>query len=47
MISLRESFIPQEIATEAFHLPGYVMRLQKERLIQANRKICTKNYARK
>ena len=30
MKSLRESFIPQYRATEAFHHPGYVIRLQKE-----------------
>ena len=41
--SLRESFILQKIATEAFHYPGYVIRLQKERQLQAK----TKNYARK
>ena len=47
MKSLRESFIPQKRATEAFHYPGYVIRLQKERQIQAKTKnlheeLCTK-----
>ena len=47
MNSLRESFIPQKRATEAFHYPGYVTRLQKEQQIQANaknlhEKVCTK-----
>ena len=38
MQSWREKFIPQERATEAFHYPGYVKRLQKERQIQAKTK---------
>ena len=47
MKSLRESFIPQERATEAFHYPGYVIQLQKERQIHAktknlHEKFCTK-----
>ena len=29
--SLRESFIPQQRAPEAFHYPAFVIRLQKER----------------
>ena len=32
--SLKESFIPQWRATEAFYYPGYVIRLQKEQQIQ-------------
>ena len=51
MKSLRESFIPQKRATEAFHYPGYVIRLQKEQQIHAktmspnqlNIKLITKN----
>ena len=47
MKSLRESFIPQWRATEAFYYPGYVIRLQKEQQIQAktknlHEKLCTK-----
>ena len=47
MKSLRESFIPPKRATEAFHYPGYVIRLQKQRQIKAKRKnlhdkLCTK-----
>ena len=43
----REYFIPQERATEDFHYPRYVTRLQKERQIQAktknlHEKLCTK-----
>ena len=38
MKSLRESFIPQNRATEAVHYPGYVIRLQKERQIHARSK---------
>ena len=47
MKSLRESFTHQLKATEAFHYPGYVIRLQKERQIQTKTKICSKNYTRK
>ena len=47
MKSLRESFIPQKRATEAFHYPGYVIRLQKKRQVQAKTKSLHKNYARK
>ena len=36
MKSLRESFITSERANEAFHKPGYAIRLQKERQIHAN-----------
>ena len=35
MKSLRESFIRQKRATEALYYPGYVLRLKKERQIQA------------
>ena len=38
MKSLRESFKPQERATEAFHHPGNVIQLQKERQLQAKTK---------
>ena len=38
MKSLRESFIPQKRVTEAFNCPGYVIRIQKERQIQAKTK---------
>ena len=38
MKSWRENFIPKKRATEAFHYPGYVIRLQKERQIQAKTK---------
>ena len=33
--------------TEAFHYPGYVIRLQKECKYRQKLKNCTKNYARK
>ena len=47
MKSLRESFTPQERTTEAFYYPGYVIRLQQKRQIEAKTKnlhenICTK-----
>ena len=47
MKSLRESSIPQYRVTEAFHYPGYVIRIQKERQIRAktknlHEKLCTK-----
>ena len=47
MKSLIESRIPQERATEAFHYPGFVIRLQKVRQSQAktknlHEKLCTK-----
>ena len=47
MKSFRESFIPQKRATEGFHYPVYVLRLQKKRQIQAktksfHEKLCTK-----
>ena len=38
MKSLRESFVPQKRATEAFNYPGYVKRLQKKRQVQAKTK---------
>ena len=38
MKSLRESFIPQSRAIEAFHYPRYVIRLQKEQQKQAKTK---------
>ena len=47
MTSMRESFIPQKRATEAFQCPGYVIRLQKKRHLQAKTKNLNKNYARK
>ena len=47
MKSLRESFVPQKRATEAFNYPGYVKRLQKNDKYRQKLKICTKNYARK
>ena len=45
--SLRESFIPQLRAIEAFYCPEYVIRLHKEQKVQAKtknlrEKICTK-----
>ena len=50
--SLRDSFIPPQRTIETFQYPRYVIRLQKERRIQAKRKnlhekICTKIFARK
>ena len=36
--SLRDSFIPPQRAIETLHYTGYVIRLQKERRIQAKRK---------
>ena len=44
MKSLIDSFIPPPRTNETFHYPGYVIRLQKERRIQAKRKtIARKN----
>ena len=47
MKSLRDYFTPQQRVSETFHYPGYVIRLQKERQIQAKKKnlhekVCTK-----
>ena len=38
MKSLRDSFISPQRAIETLHCPGYVIRLQKERRMQAKRK---------
>ena len=47
MKSLKEFLTPQERATEDFHYPGYVIRLQKEQQIPAKTKNFMKNNARK
>ena len=38
MNSMRDSFITPQRVIENFHYPGYVIRLQKERRLQAKRK---------
>ena len=48
MESLRDFFIPPQGAINTLHYPGYVIRLKKERPIEAKRKkYCTKKFARK
>ena len=52
MNSLRDSFISPQREIEAFHYRGYLIRLQKERRIEAkmknwHEKIRTKKFARK
>ena len=45
--NLREFFILQERRIEVFHYPGYVIRLQKERQIQAKTKNLHQNWCTK